>query len=79
MHENTYEKILTEKDSRKWQAQEELEKGYQFSSNFIQELMFVQECHVRVCNNHPTSATPNFWNFCRFENTHSVVWTSPLQ
>ena len=27
MHENTNEKILTEKDSRKWQAREELEKG----------------------------------------------------
>ena len=27
MHENTNENILTEKDSRKWQAQEELEKG----------------------------------------------------
>ena len=27
MHENTNEKILTEKDSRKWQACEELEKG----------------------------------------------------
>ena len=27
MHENTNEKILTEKNSRKWQAREELEKG----------------------------------------------------
>jgi len=27
MHENTNEKILTEKDSRKWQAREKLEKG----------------------------------------------------
>jgi hypothetical protein len=27
MHEHTNEKILTEKDSRKWQAREELEKG----------------------------------------------------
>ena len=27
MHENKNEKILTEKDSRKWQAREELEKG----------------------------------------------------